>query len=159
MPVPGIDVMFIGPHDLSGTVGQLGNLKHPRVAALIERAEKAILAQRHPDGHGAASGLHCVAMFERGYSFVNAGSDVGRLRDSSLADVRASARCTGGNWKAGGAAPGPRKGGTSPRPHDGVPARKDLRPFALADTCLKGIIPKPGAITGSKGGMGFSPST
>jgi 4-hydroxy-2-oxoheptanedioate aldolase len=28
--VEGIDVLFIGPFDLSATVGQLGNLKHPK---------------------------------------------------------------------------------------------------------------------------------
>jgi hypothetical protein len=36
--------------------------------------------------HPASSALD---MFDRGYSFVNAGSDVSRPRDSSLADVRA----------------------------------------------------------------------
>ena len=82
--------MFIGPFDLSATVGQMGNLKHPEVAALIERAEKAILAAGRPDGHGAASrDARAQDMFDRGYQFVNAGSDVSRLRDGSLADVKA----------------------------------------------------------------------
>ena len=89
LKVEGIDVMFIGPHDLSGTVGQLGNLKHPEVAALIERAERAILASAIPMGTVPHPGSTALQMFERGYSFVNAGSDVSRLRDSSLADVRA----------------------------------------------------------------------
>lgn len=89
LKVPGIDVMFIGPHDLSGTVGQLGNLKHPRVAELIARAEQAIVASGIPMGTVPHPGSSALQMFERGYSFVNAGSDVSRLRDSSLADVRA----------------------------------------------------------------------
>lgn len=89
LKVEGIDVMFIGPHDLSGTVGQLGNLKHPEVAALIERAERAIVASGIPMGTVPHPGSTALQMFERGYSFVNAGSDVSRLRDSSLADVRA----------------------------------------------------------------------
>ena len=89
LKVEGIDVMFIGPHDLSGTVGQLGNLKHPEVAALIERAERAIMASGIPMGTVPHPGSTALQMFERGYSFVNAGSDVSRLRDSSLADVRA----------------------------------------------------------------------
>ena len=58
LAVEGIDLMFIGPFDLSATVGQMGNLKHPEVAALIERAEKAIRASGPPDGHGPASRLH-----------------------------------------------------------------------------------------------------
>jgi 4-hydroxy-2-oxoheptanedioate aldolase len=89
LKVEGIDVMFIGPYDLSGTVGQLGNLKHPRVAELIDRAERAILASGIPMGTVPHPGCTALQMFERGYSFVNAGSDVSRLRDASLADVRA----------------------------------------------------------------------
>jgi 2-keto-3-deoxy-L-rhamnonate aldolase RhmA len=54
LAVEGIDAVFIGPHDLSGTVGQLGNLKHPEVAALIAR-RGPYPWQRHTDGHGAAS--------------------------------------------------------------------------------------------------------
>ena len=50
--------MFIGPFDLSATVGQMGNLKHPEVAALIEHAEARIRAAGPSDGHRAASGLH-----------------------------------------------------------------------------------------------------
>ncbi len=89
LAVPGIDVMFIGPHDLSGTVGQLGNLKHPSVASLIAQAEQRIRAAGIPMGTVPHPGATWRDMFERGYQFVNAGSDVGRLRDSSLADVRA----------------------------------------------------------------------
>lgn len=89
LAVEGIDVMFIGPHDLSGTVGQLGNLKHPEVAALIARAEERILASDIPMGTVPHPGCSALDMFARGYSFVNAGSDVSRLRDSALADVRA----------------------------------------------------------------------
>ena len=37
LAVDGIDLMFIGPFDLSATVGQMGNLKHPEVA----RADRA----------------------------------------------------------------------------------------------------------------------
>ncbi|MCC7347550.1 MAG: hypothetical protein IT538_09160 [Variibacter sp.] len=86
--VPGVDVVFIGPHDLSGTVGQLGNLKHPEVAALIARAEARIKAHGKPMGTVPHPGCTAMDMFARGYDFVNAGSDIGKLRDSSIADVR-----------------------------------------------------------------------
>lgn len=89
LEVPGIDVMFIGPHDLSGTVGQLGNLKHPEVAGLIATAEQRIRAAEIPMGTVPHPDATWRDMFERGYQFVNAGSDVSRLRDGSLADVRA----------------------------------------------------------------------
>jgi len=34
-------------------------------------------------------GCTALDMFARGYQFVNAGSDIARLRDGSLADVKA----------------------------------------------------------------------
>lgn len=86
--VDGIDVLFIGPHDLSGALGQLGDLKHPEVAKLIARAEQAIQACGKPMGSVPHPGTTWREMFERGYHMINAGSDVGRLRDAALADVK-----------------------------------------------------------------------
>lgn len=87
--VEGMDVLFIGPHDLSGTVGHLGDLKHPEVAALIARAEAGIKRAGKPMGTVPHPGASWADMFKRGYHFVNAGSDVSRLRDQALADVKA----------------------------------------------------------------------
>jgi 4-hydroxy-2-oxoheptanedioate aldolase len=89
LAVEGIDLLFIGPFDLSATVGRMGDLRHPEVAALIERAEAAILAAGRPMGTVPHPGLTWQDMFDRGYQFVNAGSDVSRLRDGALADVKA----------------------------------------------------------------------
>lgn len=88
LAVDGIDLMFIGPFDLSATVGQLGNLKHPEVARLIGHAEARIRAAGRPMGTVPHPGCTWKDMFARGYQFVNAGSDIARLRDSSLADVK-----------------------------------------------------------------------
>jgi len=88
LAVEGIDLMFIGPFDLSATVGQIGNLKHPEVARLIEHAEARIRAAGRPMGTVPHPGCTWKDMFARGYQFVNAGSDVARLRDGSLADVK-----------------------------------------------------------------------
>lgn len=86
--VDGIDLLFIGPFDLSATVGHMGNLKHPEVARLIEHAEARIKAAGRPMGTVPHPGTTWKDMFTRGYQFVNAGSDVARLRDGSLADVK-----------------------------------------------------------------------
>jgi len=90
--VEGVDVVFIGPHDLSGTVGQLGDLKHPDVARLIARAEEGIKRSGKPMGTVPHPGATWREMFERGYHMINAGSDVGRLRDGALADVKEFSR-------------------------------------------------------------------
>src|SRR5439155_9282143 len=86
--VEGVDVLFIGPHDLSGTVGQLGDLKHPEVGKLIERAEAGIRKAGKPMGTVPHPGATWREMFKRGYQMINAGSDVGRLRDAALAEVK-----------------------------------------------------------------------
>jgi 4-hydroxy-2-oxoheptanedioate aldolase len=88
LAVDGIDLMFIGPFDLSATVGQMGNLKHPEVARLIEHAESRIKAAGRPMGTVPHPGCTWKDMFARGYQFVNAGSDIAKLRDGSLADVK-----------------------------------------------------------------------
>ena len=88
LAVDGIDLVFIGPFDLSATVGQMGNLKHPEVARMIEHAEARIKAAGRPMGTVPHPGCTWKDMFARGYQFVNAGSDIARLRDGSLADVR-----------------------------------------------------------------------
>jgi 2-keto-3-deoxy-L-rhamnonate aldolase RhmA len=86
--VEGLDVLFIGPHDLSGTIGQLGDLKHPEVAKLIARAEEGIKRSGKPMGTVPHPGATWREMFQRGYHMINAGSDVGRLREGALADVK-----------------------------------------------------------------------
>ena len=88
LAVDGIDMLFIGPFDLSATVGQTGNLKHPEVARLIGRAEERIRAAGRPMGTVPHPGCTWKDLFARGYQFVNAGSDLARLRDGSLADVK-----------------------------------------------------------------------
>jgi len=86
--VEGVDVLFIGPYDLSGTVGQLGDLKHPEVARLIGRAEEGIKRSGKPMGTVPHPGTTWREMLERGYQMINAGSDVSRLREGALADVK-----------------------------------------------------------------------
>ena len=89
LAVDGVDLIFIGPFDLSATVGHMGNLKHPEVARLIEHTETRIKAAGCPMGTVPHPGSTWKDMFDRGYQFVNAGSDISRLRDGALADVKA----------------------------------------------------------------------
>jgi 4-hydroxy-2-oxoheptanedioate aldolase len=87
LQVEGVDVIFIGPHDLSATIGYMSDLQHPAVAPVIAHAEQRILAAGKPMGTVPHPGVNWLDMFEKGYSFVNAGSDVSRLRDSSVVDI------------------------------------------------------------------------
>jgi 4-hydroxy-2-oxoheptanedioate aldolase len=50
--IPGVDAVMIGPHDLSLSLGIVGQLKHPK---MVEAYEKVIAACKK---HGVAPGIH-----------------------------------------------------------------------------------------------------
>jgi 4-hydroxy-2-oxoheptanedioate aldolase len=77
--VEGIDVIFIGPRDLSATLGKLNQFDDPVVRGQIDRAAEAILAAGKLLGSTAASGKVAKEMAARGYRFIIPGSDVGLL--------------------------------------------------------------------------------
>lgn len=73
--VEGIDVLFIGPRDLSATLGKLNKFDDPAVASEIARAETAIKASGRVLGSTALSGKAAKEMTGRGYGFIVGGSD------------------------------------------------------------------------------------
>ncbi len=77
--IDGIDVIFIGPRDLSATLGKLNQFDDPVVKTQIERAEAAILKSGRILGSTAPSGKAAKAMAGRGFRFIVGGSDVGLL--------------------------------------------------------------------------------
>lgn len=98
--VPGVDALFIGPGDLSATMGHVGQLTHPAVLALTADAVARARALGKPIG--TVGGTHDVVAQYRtmGFDFVAIASDLGLLMRSAqtaLADVR--------NGRAGAAAP------------------------------------------------------
>lgn len=81
LSVPGIDGTFIGPYDLSASLGLAGQLDHPEVAAA---QEKVLDACRR---HGIPAGIHCVPMrselvqqrIDDGYRFIACSMDTEML--------------------------------------------------------------------------------
>lgn len=84
----GLDVAFIGPNDLAGSIGRLNQLDHPDVRALIQRAEEIILASGKPMGTVPSAGASTRELFERGYRMVVGAHDVIMLREAGRAAVR-----------------------------------------------------------------------
>jgi 2-dehydro-3-deoxyglucarate aldolase len=80
LAVPGIDATFIGPYDLSSSMGLPGQLDHPDVVAAMRRVLERTVA------HGIAPGVHVVraetaaadmrARLAEGYRFIAVGSDL-----------------------------------------------------------------------------------
>lgn len=97
LAVGGFDVAFIGPFDLSASAGQMGNIKHPEVAALLERAEKCIKASDKALGTVPHPGTSAVDMCNRGYQMVASKNEIARIRESVLSEVTQFAEALGNN--------------------------------------------------------------
>ncbi|MCC6293278.1 MAG: 2-dehydro-3-deoxyglucarate aldolase [Bryobacterales bacterium] len=97
--VPGADVLFLGPWDLSFGMGIMGEFDHPRFVAAVERTAAAASA------HGKVAGIllpanKSVAHYHAiGYRFILSGADAIMLQQAargaakSLLDQRAAVDC------------------------------------------------------------------
>ncbi|WP_375596004.1 aldolase/citrate lyase family protein [Algihabitans albus] len=89
--VPGVDVLFIGPMDLSADAGLLGQTEHPDVQALIERVETAAVAAGRVLGSIVFPGRSAAQLLARGHRLILGHSDVEFVRNgavAALADLR-----------------------------------------------------------------------
>ncbi|MCH6578669.1 MAG: hypothetical protein IH807_12710, partial [Proteobacteria bacterium] len=91
----GVDMLFIGPTDLSADIGKLGQGSDPELLALIERAEAAIKASGKLMGTIAYAGSSLDEINARGYDLVVAASDVALLREGADAKIAAAAPIIG----------------------------------------------------------------
>ena len=78
--VEGIDVIFVGPRDLSANIGKLNKMDDPELRALIAKIEDATLKSGKTLGTVAPTGSIAKQLFARGYTFVISGSDLTHLR-------------------------------------------------------------------------------
>lgn len=98
LSVPGIDGTFIGPYDLSMSMGIPGQLNHPDLLAAKRKIKEATLA------HGLIAGIHfvqpksavedCRQAIEEGYRFIALGTDILFLGDSARALQLATSKLT-----------------------------------------------------------------
>lgn len=86
--VEGVDMLFVGPFDLSASMGKLGQMEDPEVVALRHTAEARIKDAGQPMGGLAVKGDPPQAMQARGYDLVTAVSDIVLLRDAATAHLR-----------------------------------------------------------------------
>lgn len=82
-----IDMFFIGPLDLSASIGRMGDYADPEFLELLDAAERRILECGIALGGAAMSGHDARQLFARDYQFVTAASDVGLLRTAALSAV------------------------------------------------------------------------
>lgn len=77
--VDGVDGVFIGPADLSASMGHLGNPGHPEVQAMIRTALKGIKEAGKAAGILSFNPDQAVEYAAMGYDFVATASDTGLL--------------------------------------------------------------------------------
>lgn len=73
--VPGIDAILIGPYDLSGSLGVLGQVGHPEVEEAIAEIKRHCEAAGVPVGIFTADGRSARSYIEAGFSLIALGMD------------------------------------------------------------------------------------
>ena len=77
--VPGVDSLFIGPADLSASMGQLGNAAHPEVLAKLAEGAAACKRAGKPVGIVGPTPEVVARYVEFGFTWVAIASDVGMM--------------------------------------------------------------------------------
>ncbi len=96
LSVDGVDGAFVGPMDLSGSMGIVGQIQHPDMVAALEKYRAACKR------HGLAAGIHVVYPTEeairgtlaQGYTLVALGLDVVFLTQGAKAALASAGRVT-----------------------------------------------------------------
>lgn len=83
--IDGIDAVFVGPSDLSASMGLLGQQTHPSVVVAVEHVFSAVQAAGKPVGVNAFDPVAADAYIASGADFVAVGADVALLARASEA--------------------------------------------------------------------------
>ncbi len=75
LATPGMDALFIGPLDLSGTMGLLGQMSHPEVQAAVEQVRARGQAAGVPLGLFTPNGAAAREAIGRGFTFIAMSTD------------------------------------------------------------------------------------
>lgn len=91
--VPGVDSIFIGPGDLSGAMGHVGDLLNPAVVAVMAQSVQRCHAVGKPVGTVGGT-TEAVALYRKtGFDYIGVASDLGlmmRTCAATLATIRSA---------------------------------------------------------------------
>lgn len=85
--IDGVDMLFVGPADLSSDMGYVGQVDHPEVLRAIAAVEQAAKAAGKLLGAIPTPGRSSADLIEAGYDVIAAGADSVLLRDAADAQV------------------------------------------------------------------------
>ncbi|KLE35957.1 HpcH/HpaI aldolase family protein [Aurantiacibacter luteus] len=83
--VEGVDALFVGPADLSASLGYLGQPLHPEVGKAVAHAKSVIDAAGKPAGVFSVSPENARQRIAEGFKFVSVGTDIGFLMERASA--------------------------------------------------------------------------
>jgi 2-dehydro-3-deoxyglucarate aldolase len=75
LEVPGIDAVFIGPYDLSGSMGKLGQIEDKEVQQAIDTVIASAKRRKIPVGIFSTSAATVARYIEKGVSLIAVGTD------------------------------------------------------------------------------------
>jgi 2-keto-3-deoxy-L-rhamnonate aldolase RhmA len=87
--VDGVDALFIGPADLSGSMGLTGQVNHPRVVKAMAEAVRRCHAAGKPVGTIGVEPDAVVGYRAAGYDFLAVGSDLGLFVQGAVKAIAA----------------------------------------------------------------------
>jgi 2-dehydro-3-deoxyglucarate aldolase/4-hydroxy-2-oxoheptanedioate aldolase len=83
LAVPGIDAIFVGPYDLSGSMGILGQVSDTRLVEAVEKVRTACAAAKMPFGMFFAAAETASPAIQQGARLVAVGTDLAHLANSA----------------------------------------------------------------------------
>ncbi len=86
--VPGISAVFIGPYDLSGSLGKLGEIKNPQVQKSIANIKNACREVGLPVGIFSMDAEAVSLYIEHGFTLITVGMDILFIGESSKETLR-----------------------------------------------------------------------
>jgi 2-keto-3-deoxy-L-rhamnonate aldolase RhmA len=87
--VEGVDAIFVGPVDLSASMGHVGQFTHPAVMQAMDDAARRCKALGKPIGTVGGTPDVVTQYRAMGYDYLAIGSDMGLLMSGAMAAVRA----------------------------------------------------------------------
>jgi len=87
--VEGVDMLFVGPSDISTNLGYAKQRDHPDVKKALADVEKRIKDAGKWMGTVLRFGLDPQDLFDAGYDIVSGGSDSNHVRNGAVAQVKA----------------------------------------------------------------------
>lgn len=85
---PGVDVLFIGPNDLSASLGCFRQFDHPEFVAAVERVLVATRRHGIAAGYMGSNAEEALERVAQGFRFVAAGSDTRLLAGAAAATYK-----------------------------------------------------------------------